>query len=240
VGPCADEGTGARALSTEEVEQLTADFIAAAVRCDQAGFDGVEVHGAHDYIVCEFLNRTYNQRTDQYGGSVENRARLLLDILRGIRAATRPDFNVSVRLSPERFGLHTADIIATFGLIVESGLADFIDMSLWDCFKEASDEEFAGRQLIDLFTEIPRGETRLSVAGHLYSAADAQRCLDLGADFVAIGRAAVTNHDFARSACSDASFAMRELPVTRDVLKAEGLSPSFIDYMAAWNGFVAD
>lgn len=239
VGPCDDEGTGARALSTEEVETLTQDFIAAAVRCEKAGFDGVEIHGAHDYVICEFLNRTYNQRTDRYGGSVENRARLLFDVLRGIREATGPDFNVSVRLSPERFGLHTADIISTFKLIVESDLADFIDMSLWDCFKEASDEEFAGRQLIELFTEIPRGETRLCVAGHLYSAEDVQRCLDFGADFVAIGRAAVTNHDFARSACEDSSFAMRALPVSREVLSAEGLSPAFVEYMSAWPGFVA-
>lgn len=240
VGPSADPDTGARELATSEVEQLTADFIAAAVRCEQAGFDGVEIHGAHDYVVCEFLNRTYNQRTDHYGGSVENRARLLLDILRGIRKATRENFNVSVRLSPERFGLHTADIIATYGLIVETGLADFIDVSLWDCFKEAADDEFAGRQLIDLFSEIPRGATKLGVAGKIYSAADAQRCLDLGADFVAIGRAAITNHDFARAAIADPAFAMRELPVSRGTLRAEGLSESFIGYMNAWKGFVAD
>jgi len=164
----------------------------------------------------------------------------LLDVLRGIRAATRSDFNVSVRLSPERFGLDTADIIATYKLILETGLADFVDISLWDCFKEASDEQFAGRQLIDLFTEIPRGETRLCVAGKIYSAADAKRCLDLGADLVAIGRAAITNHDFARSACADSDFVKRDLPVTREILQSEGLSQTFVDYMSGWKGFVAD
>ena len=240
VGPCVDADTGTRELSTKEVETLSSDFIAAAVRCEKAGFDGIQIHGAHDYIICEFLTRTYNQRTDQYGGSVENRARLLLDTLRGIREATRSDFNVSVRLSPERFGLDTADVIATYKLIIETGLADFIDISLWDCFKEASDEQFAGRQLIDLFTEIPRGETRLCVAGKIYSAADAQRCLNLGADLVAIGRAAITNHDFARSACANPSFVMREIPVTREILRSEGLSESFVEYMAGWKGFVAD
>jgi len=240
VGPSVDEKTGTRELTTHEVEHLTEDFIAAALRCEKAGFDGVEIHGAHDYIVCEFLNRDYNQRTDQYGGSVENRARLLLDILRGIRAATRPTFNVSVRLSPERFGLHTADIIETYRLIIETDLADFVDISLWDAFKEAADEEFAGRQLIDLFTEVPRGNTRLCVAGKIYSAAYAQRCLDLGADLVAIGRAAVTNHDFARQAIADPTFAMRELPVSRETLASEGLSESFITYMSAWPGFVAE
>jgi hypothetical protein len=57
---------------------------------------------------------------------------------------------------------------------------------------------------------------------------------------VAIGRAAITNHDFARSACADSSFVMRELPVTREILQAEGLSQSFIEYMSGWKGFVAD
>ena len=240
VGPSVDEATGTRELTTEEVETLTADFINAAVRCERAGFAGVQIHGAHDYIICEFLNRSYNQRSDRYGGSVENRARLLLDVVTGIRHATRADFNLSVRLSPERFGLHTADIIATYSLLVATGMVDFIDISLWDSFKEAADEEFAGRQLMELFTEIPRGDTRLCVAGKIYSAADAQRCLDLGADLVAIGRAAVTNHDFARCAGGDANFVMRALPVTRATLRAEGLSEPFVDYMSAWPGFVAE
>ncbi|MEI8269697.1 MAG: hypothetical protein WCG18_06945, partial [Acidimicrobiaceae bacterium] len=77
-------------------------------------------------------------------------------------------------------------------------------------------------------------------AGKIYSAADAKRCLDLGADLVAIGRAAITNHDFARSACKDSDFVMRELPVTREILQSEGLSQSFVEYMSGWKGFVAE
>jgi 2,4-dienoyl-CoA reductase-like NADH-dependent reductase (Old Yellow Enzyme family) len=240
VGPSEDEKTGTRALSTHEVEHLIEDFVAAAKRCEQAGFDGVQIHGAHDYIVCEFLNREYNQRTDHYGGSVENRARLLLEILGAIRAATGPHFNVSVRLSPERFGLHTADILETYRLVLASELADFVDISLWDVTKEATDEQFAGRSLLELFTEIPRGETRLCVAGKIYSAADAQACLDRGADLVAIGRAAITNHDFARAALTNSDFTMRELPVSRATLAAESLSESFITYMSGWPGFVEE
>jgi 2,4-dienoyl-CoA reductase-like NADH-dependent reductase (Old Yellow Enzyme family) len=114
-----------------------------------------------------------------------------------------------------------------------------IDMSLWDCFKEAADEDFAGQKLIDIFANLERGKTRLAVAGKLYSATDTQRAVDAGADIVAIGRAAVTNHDFPILA-KDASFVMRELPVPRDVLLGEGLSESFVSYMGNWPGFVGE
>ncbi|HBH89090.1 MAG TPA: NADH:flavin oxidoreductase, partial [Hyphomonadaceae bacterium] len=69
VGASDDADTGSRALTTEEVEQLRDDFITAAKRAEKAGFDGVEVHGAHGYILAQFLSPEINQRDDQYGGS---------------------------------------------------------------------------------------------------------------------------------------------------------------------------
>ena len=239
VCPSDDPETGARALSTEETEQLIADFVAAAVRCDRAGFDGVELHGAHDYMICEYLNPELNRRTDHYGGSLENRARLLMEIVAGIRRDCRPDFNLSVRLSPERFGMRTAEICDVFAALVDAGV-DFVDMSLWDVFKEPADPDFAGRRLIDVFAELPRGGTRLAVAGKLYSAADAQRAVDAGADIAVLGRGAILHHDFPRLAKNDAEFVMRELPVSPDTLKSEGLSDSFVGYMRNWPGFVTE
>ena len=105
VGPSDDKDTGARGLTGGEVEQLTEDFILAALRAEKAGFDGVELHGAHSYILCEFLSAENNRRDDQWGGSLDNRARLLRDIIAGVRKRCRPDFTLGVRLSPERFGL---------------------------------------------------------------------------------------------------------------------------------------
>ena len=77
VGPSADAETGARALTEGEVEALIEDFIAAAVRAERAGFDGVELHGAHGYILCAFISPETNRRTDRFGGSLENRARIV-------------------------------------------------------------------------------------------------------------------------------------------------------------------
>lgn len=240
VAPADDPDTGARRLSTDEVREVIESFVAAAARCEKAGFDGVELHGAHDYLLCEFLSAEFNDRTDDYGGSREARFRIVDEIIAGIRARCRPDFLLGVRLSPERFGLATADVVDAFERLVATGAVDFIDLSLWDVFKTATDERFANRPLLEVFTALDRGPVRLAVAGKLYSGPDVRRALDAGADIVAIGRAAITNHDFPRLVQADSSAAMRELPVPREVLAAEGLSPAFIDYMDNWKGFVGD
>lgn len=240
VCPSDDHATGARAMSTAEVEQLVEDFVAAAVRAEQAGYDGAELHGAHGYVIAQFLSPELNQRTDQYGGSLENRSRVLFDVIDGIRARTGASFNLSVRLSPERFGLRTAEMLETYSRLVAEAKVDFVDMSLWDVTKTGVDEGFTESRLIDLFARINRGPVRLAVAGKLYSAADCRSAMENGADFVAVGRGAILHHDFPRLVAADPEFEMRGLPVTRATLREEGLSDMFIGYMGNWKGFVAD
>jgi 2,4-dienoyl-CoA reductase-like NADH-dependent reductase (Old Yellow Enzyme family) len=239
VGPSEDAETNTRALSTGEVEALTQDFIAAAVRAEQAGFDGVELHGAHGYILCAFLSPETNRRDDRYGGSPENRARIVRDIIAGIRTRIRPDFQLGLRLSPERFGLRFAEQRDLAGQMLTSGDLDFLDMSLWDCFKAPVDPDFAGRPLIDWFADLPRGQTRLGAAGKITSAASVRRLIDAGADFPILGRAAVLHHDYPKRFAADPDFTTIALPVTRAYLRAEGLSPPFVEYMNNWPGFVA-
>ena len=238
VCPSEDTDTGSRALTLAEVHQLRDDFIAAAVRADKAGFDGVEIHGAHGYIVCQFLSAETNRRTDDYGGSPENRARLVLEILDGVRAACRPDFNLGLRLSPERFGLSLMEVRDLASRLFSEAKIDYLDMSLWDCFKEPVEEAHRGRTLMSYFTDLPRGEVRLGVAGKIMSAADARAMLDAGADFVLLGRAAILHHDWPQKARANPDFRPVSLPVTRAHLEAEGLGPVFVTYMATWAGFV--
>jgi len=171
VCPSEDTDTGSRALTLNEVHQLRDDFIAAAVRADKAGFDGVEIHGAHGYVLCQFLSAETNRRTDAYGGSSENRARLILEIIDGVRASCRPDFNLGLRLSPERFGLSLMEVRDLAGRLLSEAKIDYLDMSLWDCFKEPVEEVHRGRTLMSYFTDLPRGDVRLGVAGKLMSAA---------------------------------------------------------------------
>jgi 2,4-dienoyl-CoA reductase-like NADH-dependent reductase (Old Yellow Enzyme family) len=240
VGPSAEPGNESRALSHEEVLQLRDDFVAAAVRAELAGFDGVEVHGAHGYILCQFLSSEFNRRTDEYGGSLENRARLIREILAGIRARCRPDFTVGIRLSPERFGMQLGEARELVQQLAHEGRVDFIDLSLWDVFKAPNEAAFAGRPLIGWFSDLARGGVRIGVAGKVMDAPTAQRCLDEGADFVILGRAAILHHDFPQRARLDSRFAAVPLPVTREYLRSEGLGPAFVDYMAGWKGFIAE
>ena len=80
------------------------------MRAETAGFDGVELHGAHGYILCAFLEpRDQPARTTAGAARFENRTRIVFDIIAGVRARTRPDFQLGLRLSPERFGLRFAD-----------------------------------------------------------------------------------------------------------------------------------
>jgi 2,4-dienoyl-CoA reductase-like NADH-dependent reductase (Old Yellow Enzyme family) len=238
VCPSNNEETGARALTGDEIEQLKEDFVAAAERAEKSGFDGVELHGAHGYILCQFLSPTINQRTDQYGGSLENRARIIFDIIDGIRRRCAPGFLLGVRLSPERFDLRLGDILQVAQRLMSEGKIDFLDMSLWDSFKEPAEEAYQGRTLLSYFTDLERGEVRLGTAGKIGTPQDARRCLDAGVDFVILGRAAILHHDFPQQVFDNPDFEPVTLPVTRDYLRSQGLGEAFLTYMAGWKGFV--
>jgi len=230
--------TGARGLTLPEVEQLRDDFIAAAKRAEKAGFDGIEVHGAHGYILAEFLSAEINRRDDRYGGTVENRSRIIFEIIDGIRATCRPDFQIGLRLSPERFGLKLAEIRDVAAEALRQEKIDYLDMSLWDVAKEPVEEEHQGRTLMSYFTDLPRGNVRLGVAGKIMSAKAAVEVLEAGCDFALIGRAAILRHDFPERIRRDAAYVSPSLPVTAQHLRDEGLSTSFVDYMKGWPGFV--
>lgn len=240
VSPSADTKTGARELSHREVKQLVDDFISAAVRAEKAGFDGVEIHGAHGYILCQFLSSKLNRREDEYGGSLQNRARVIREIIDGIRAQCSSGFNLGLRLSPERFGMMLADVKTLAQELMQEDRIDFLDMSLWDVFKEPEEEAFKGRSLVSHFTELDRGNVRLGVAGKIRTPAEADQALAAGVDWIMLGRAAILHHDFPARYAEDRSFSPVELPVTVEHLASEGVSEKFITYLRGWDGFVAD
>ena len=240
VCPSDDPETGARALSVEEVVKVRDDFIAGAVRAEQAGFDGVELHGAHGYLLCQFFSEELNKRDDEYGGSTENRFRLLHEIIAGIRTQCSDNFMLGLRLSPERFGMRLGEIREVAQDLMMSGNLEFLDMSLWDTFKPPVEDNFADRTLIECFTELQRGNTRLGVAGKLRNPAEVEAAIAQGADWVMLGRAAILQHDFPQRYADNPTFEPVRTPVTRSYLNQEGLSDTFVEYMNNWKGFVAD
>jgi 2,4-dienoyl-CoA reductase-like NADH-dependent reductase (Old Yellow Enzyme family) len=240
VCPSDSEKHNARALTLKEVHELRNDFVRAAVRAKESGYNGVEVHGAHGYILTQFLSSTINKRTDSYGGSLDNRARLLFEIVNEIRKNCGQEFLVGVRLSPEKFGMKLSEIKTVCMRLIGEGQIDFLDISLWDCFKQAEDYPDSNNSLLDYITQIDFKDVKLTVAGNIRSGNDVLRVLDAGVDFVSIGRSAIVHHDFPLKVINHPDFKPVENPVSKDYLRAEGLSDAFIDYMRRWPNFVEE
>lgn len=240
VSPSDGSRNGARGLSLDEVEQLREDFIAAALRAEHSGFDGVEIHGAHGYILAQFLSPVINRRDDRYGGSLDNRSRLMLEVIDGIRSRCRADFQIGLRLSPERFGMRLAEVRELAGEILLKGQIDYLDLSLWDVTKQPHEEAFQGRSLLSYFTDLPRGNVRLGAAGKVMSAATAASVIEAGCDFVVIGRAGILRHDFPERVRRDAAYDSPPQPVSPEYLRQEGVGEAFIDYLRTFPGLVAE
>jgi 2,4-dienoyl-CoA reductase-like NADH-dependent reductase (Old Yellow Enzyme family) len=239
VGPSVHVQTAAIALSTTEVHQLKDAFIDGAVRAQKSGYDGVEIHGAHGYILAQFLSTRYNQRTDEYGGSLLNRQRLILEIITGIRLRCGASFMIGLRLSPERYGLDLAEIKDFCQQLDAQKAVDFLDISLWDVFKMPEDAHYADKTLLEHFSHLRFKHTAWTVAGKIKSAVAAQHVLAAGVDFVCIGQAAILHHDFPQQIKQNPNFESRALPVSASYLQGQGLGPKFVQYMRRWPNFVA-
>ena len=238
VCPSDDDETNSRALPRDEVKRLRDNFIEAGVRAKKAGYDGAEIHGAHGYILCQFLSSDINKRDDEYGGNLENRSRIIFEIVDGIRDKCGSEFLLGVRLSAERFGIKLGETKEVCKKLIDTNKIDFLDMSLWDSFKEPVEEEHQGKNLLEHFTELDFKDVMLTVAGNIRTGENVHKVINTKVDFVTIGRAAILHHDFPLRVMENPNFEPTELPVSKAHLNNEGLSDKFIDYMGAWPGFV--
>ncbi|MCX5748080.1 MAG: NADH:flavin oxidoreductase [Proteobacteria bacterium] len=228
-----------RAATEADLQRVIAQFVAAAQRAEAAGFDGVELHGAHGYLLSQFMSRTMNPRTDGWGGDLVGRARLVRTVTQQIRAACKPTFAVGVRLSLEDFGqargMDLDDNLQIATWLADDG-ADFIHASLWDVGRKTAKRPEA-HAIPLLRAALPRA-VAIIAAGKIWSRADAEGVLALGADLVALGRAGILNPDWPRQVASGTE-PMRP-PITKAQLAERAVSPVFADYLTKWKGLVAD
>jgi 2,4-dienoyl-CoA reductase-like NADH-dependent reductase (Old Yellow Enzyme family) len=120
-----------RAMKMEEIHEMVLAFRKAAVRARTAGFDGVQVHAAHGWLLSQFLSPYYNRRKDEYGGSLENRARMLLETVRGIREDNGKDFLLLVKINSEDFlegGFNSKEMVLVSKMLESAGV-DAIEIS---------------------------------------------------------------------------------------------------------------
>lgn len=127
-------GTRPRELTVPEIHQIVEQFAEAAARCQQAGFDGVQLHAAHGYLLAQFLTPYTNRRTDDYGGSLERRLKLLRDVYRAVRARVGAAYPVILKLNgsdalPLRRGLKTSELVEIARQMEQEGV-DAVEVSV--------------------------------------------------------------------------------------------------------------
>lgn len=103
IADCLMNDPAVHEFTTEEVYGVIDDFVKAAVRAQKAGFDGVQIHCTHGYLLAQFLSRHANKRVDEFGGSIRNRAKIVTSIIDGVRKACGPDFVIDLRITADEF-----------------------------------------------------------------------------------------------------------------------------------------
>lgn len=120
-------------LTYEDITEIIDAFAISASNLNKAGYDGVEIHAAHGYLVAQFLSPATNYRTDKYGGSLEGRMRFLLEIIEAIRQSTNPEFVLGIRLSADEEisdGLHLSDTLEIVNKLGKLNNVDYLNITL--------------------------------------------------------------------------------------------------------------
>lgn len=228
-----------RPAGRDDLARIVERFAAAARRCATAGFGGVELHGAHGYLLGQFLSAVTNRREDEYGGDNAGRARLLREVTRAVRAAVPQSFTVGVRLSPEEGGwakgLDLDESLEVARWLAEDGV-DFVHLSLWDASKNT--KKRPDEHAVPLFRAALPATVRIFAAGGVWTVEDAEALVARGADVVALGRAAIANPDWP-SAVAEGGGVPKRPPLTKEELAARAVSPTFATYLERFKGFVA-
>ncbi|MGP9518181.1 NADH:flavin oxidoreductase/NADH oxidase family protein [Psychrobacter sp. AOP7-C1-14] len=213
-----------RAMTRQDIEQLIQRFADSAVKAEQAGFNGVQVHAAHGYLISQFLSPLTNRRKDEYGGSIENRMRLLIEVIKAIRAQVAPTFAVAVKINSADFqrGGFDADDAKVVVLAMNELAVDLVELSGGNYESPAMQGSTAdGRTLqreayfLDFAKEIAQVATMpIMTTGGVRRLAVAEEVLSQGVDVVGMGTALAMNPSLPNDWKNDSSLSAHN-PVVR-------------------------
>ena len=206
--PMAPGGEVPREMTLEDIKRVQDKFVAAAVRCKKAGYDGVELHAAHGYLMTQFISKYYNRRTDDYGGSVENRCRFIDEVIAGIRAKLG-NYPISVRMCGDEMTPEPGFLTMEDGLEI----ARHLEAQGIDCINISMGSSWNGNANCEPFSYTPGWKKHVAKA---YKAAlsipviatntikdpdFAESLLEEGVcDFVALGRSQFADPEFINKA----------------------------------------
>ena len=197
-----NDETKAVELNDKDIKRIIDDFAKATEISIKAGYDGIEIHGANNYLLQQFYSGYYNKRKDEWGGSLEKRMRFPLEVVDAcckIREKyKKPEFIIGYRLSPEEpfdDGITMTETLALVRELLKKPL-QFIHVSQSKFFQEARRGEGAGTPRLKLIHDELKGKMALIGVGGLFSNEDLNKALDSGyADFIGVARALMLNKD---------------------------------------------
>lgn len=193
-------------LSVEEIHTIVSQFASAALRVKEAGFDGVEIHSAHGYLLDQFLSPITNLRKDEYGGPIENRVRIHLEVIKAVREAVGADFPILLRMGAtdaDENGLSEADAKQAAGLFEQAGVC-LLDISGGMCRYQIPGVSGPGffapiSKAIKQTVSVP-----VLVTGGITEPEQAETILQSGsADLVGVGRAILKDSSWAKKAMQE-------------------------------------
>lgn len=238
IPPCARYPSGVREMNSKDIERVIASFVRSAVLAYRAGLDGVELHAAHNYLLCNFLNPLINQRNDEWSGTLYRRTKIVRDIIARIRAKTPRKFMIGVRLSPESYkgvkGIELENQIEA-ARILEYADIDYIHFSMINAFKVPNEykENVSLTEVVGLklASSLP-----VLVAGAINCGDRARRALRLGADMVSVGISAVGNPDWFKKVVSDKRLEVP--PYKHELLKNNYFTDQALEYFTGISGLL--
>ena len=191
-------------MTDKDIRRIIDDFARATEISLKAGYDGIEIHGANNYLLQQFYSGYYNKRTDEWGGSLEKRMRFPLEVVDAcckIRDKyNKPEFIIGYRLSPEEpfeDGITMTETMALVRALVKKPI-QYIHVSEKNYFQEVRRGEGVGIPRLKIIHEETKGKTALIGLGGLYSDKDFNKALNSGySDFIGTGRASMLNRDLA-------------------------------------------
>ena len=191
-------------MTDKDIRRIIDDFARATEISLKAGYDGIEIHGANNYLLQQFYSGYYNKRTDEWGGSLEKRMKFPLEVVDAcckIRDKyNKPEFIIGYRLSPEEpfeDGITMTETMALVRALVKKPI-QYIHVSEKNYFQEVRRGEGVGIPRLKIIHEETKGKTALIGLGGLYSDKDFNKALNSGySDFIGTGRASMLNKDLA-------------------------------------------
>ncbi|WP_225349598.1 NADH-dependent flavin oxidoreductase [Paucilactobacillus wasatchensis] len=229
-----------RELSDAEIEEIITAFGDATRRAIQAGFDGVELHGANTYLMQQFFSPHSNRRTDKWGGSLEKRMNFALEIIKSVHAAVtqyaKAPFIVGYRISPEEIeepGIRLDDTLKFIDVLADQPI-DYLHVSMGYAWRTSLNDKNDTEPIILKIKQQVNNRLPLISVGSNETPADAEKLMDAGIDFVALGRESLREPHWVQKVMADQEQAIRYTMAQSD-FEELGINSAFADFLGLLN-----